>query len=244
VPDAEQPKLSVVVPVFGSAGTLRELAARVKRALEPERYELILIDDDSPDDAWRAISELGAADDRISGIRLERNVGQHAAVIAGLAAARGSVCVVMDADLQDPPEVIPVLLDAVSAGADLVFAARRGRHESLPLLVASRLMKGVLCALSRGKVPLDAGLFFAARAHVAAAMCRAAGADPYVLVLAARAARSVRSIPVTRAPGRGSAYTGRMRLHLARRALETALGFPDAPNRTRIAERVGQRAGH
>ena len=129
---ATTPELSVVVPVYRNRQSLAALAARVRAALAPVcSYELVLVDDACPDGSGELIEELAASDQAIVPLYLPANRGQHRAVLAGLAVASGSYCVIMDADLQDPPEELPVLLDRASAGdVDAVFAGRAGRYES------------------------------------------------------------------------------------------------------------------
>lgn len=126
-----QPLLSVVSPIYGCAGCVEELADRVASALigAGVRYELILIDDASPDDAWSRIVELSATRTFVRGLRLSRNFGQHAAIAAGLRAARGDVVVVMDCDLQDRPEEIPRLLGALRGDVKVAVARREHRQD-------------------------------------------------------------------------------------------------------------------
>lgn len=218
------PELSVVVSVFRNAEHLGELAARVERALARRRYELILVDDASPDDARAEIERLAEGDKRVVGVSLIRNVGQSAAILAGFARARGDAVVVLDGDLQDPPEAIPTLLDRLARDdADVVFAARRGRYEPLARLFSGRLLKRTLWLLTLGKVPPNAGLFFAARRIVVERVLAVAPPDPYVLVLVARAARSVATVPVARDAAPRSSYTARMRWRVARRAVSAAV---------------------
>ena len=102
-----------------------------------DEFELVLVDDCSPDDAWPAIRELTTLDERVRGLRLSRNFGQHAAITAGLAASRGRWVVVMDCDLQDPPEEIPRLYTKALEGYDVVLSRREERVESLPRRLAA-----------------------------------------------------------------------------------------------------------
>src|SRR6185295_18174947 len=104
IPD-EAHGISVVVPIYGCVGTMEDLCARLKRTLDSftNRYEIILVDDRSPDGAWTAITRIQERYPEVKGIRLSRNFGQQIAISAGLAAARGDCAVVMDGDLQDPP---------------------------------------------------------------------------------------------------------------------------------------------
>jgi len=130
---AERPhpsvELSVVVPVYGCAGCLAELHRRLGASLEEitDNYELVFVDDRGPDDAWSVLEALGQQDPRVRALRLARNFGQHAAITAGLAATRGRWVVVMDCDLQDPPEAIHRLYAAAQDGYDVVFGRRQTR---------------------------------------------------------------------------------------------------------------------
>ena len=128
-----------MVPVYGCRDCLRALHRRTAAALEPvsEGFELVLVDDGSPDEAWALICELAAEDDRVRGVRLSRNFGQHAAITAGLAASRGRWVVVLDCDLQDPPEEIPRLYAKALEGYDVVLSRREERVEALPRRLAA-----------------------------------------------------------------------------------------------------------
>ena len=117
--------LSVVIPVYNSATMLPQLLARLRRILNDldMTYELVLVDDGSPDDSWRVLSALQQDDpDNITAVQLMRNYGQHNALMCGFRHARGTLIVTMDDDLQHPPEEIPKLLDAIIANdLDLVY---------------------------------------------------------------------------------------------------------------------------
>lgn len=125
-------ELGVVVPVYGCRECLQALHERLTRvlaALVPS-YEILLVDDRSPDQSWVEIEALAAADPHLRAIRLSRNFGQHAAITSGLAHSRARWTVVMDCDLQDPPESIPELLAKAREGYDVVLARRRQRSHS------------------------------------------------------------------------------------------------------------------
>lgn len=134
MPRPVNPKLSVVVPVYGCYVCLETLAERVHASVVAEfpDYELILVDDASPDPAWGRIVELATRCPQIRGLRLTRNFGQHYAIAAGIEHAHGDIVVVMDCDLQDMPEEIPRLLAALDADPDLsvAFAQRIDRNDS------------------------------------------------------------------------------------------------------------------
>lgn len=128
-----QMDLSVVSPVYGCIGCLEELAERVERAITPLglSFELILVDDGSPDGAWSRILEITATRPWVRGIRLSRNFGQHNAISAGLHQASGKRVVVMDCDLQDRPEEIPAMLSAMRGDVDYVLAQRVDRQDGV-----------------------------------------------------------------------------------------------------------------
>jgi dolichol-phosphate mannosyltransferase len=122
--------ISVVVPVYGSPESLRELVNRLVTSLETigESFEIVLVDDASPDNSWEIISELSLVEPRVLGIRLSRNFGQHPAISAGLQKSNGEWIVVMDCDLQDRPEEIPNLYRKAIEGFEQVVAVRKNRQ--------------------------------------------------------------------------------------------------------------------
>jgi polyisoprenyl-phosphate glycosyltransferase len=132
-------EVSVVVPVYGCADCLAALYERLKASLAPfQSSEIIFIDDRSRDGAWRILSDLARSDSTVKAFRLSRNFGQHAAITAGLAQSTGRFTVVMDCDLQEPPELIPALHRKALEGYDVVHTRRSRRHQSLLRRVAGR----------------------------------------------------------------------------------------------------------
>jgi dolichol-phosphate mannosyltransferase len=119
--------LSVVAPLFNEEDTVAEFHLRVAAALGDLPFELILVDDGSKDATPALLSELAANDPRVRVLTLSRNFGHQAAITAGLDHARGDATVMIDADLQDPPELIPEMIKRWRAGADVVYAVRRER---------------------------------------------------------------------------------------------------------------------
>jgi dolichol-phosphate mannosyltransferase len=155
------PRISIVVPVYGCASCLEQLCTRLKATLDgfASWYEIILVDDRSPDNSWNNILQLKSVFAQVRGIRLSRNYGQHIAITAGLAAARGDVAVVMDCDLQDPPEKIPDLYAALQNGADLVLARRAARAHSALRTMAGKVYFKLLGSLSDNRVDGSYGTF-------------------------------------------------------------------------------------
>ncbi|MGH2956571.1 MAG: glycosyltransferase family 2 protein [Solirubrobacterales bacterium] len=141
--------ISIVAPVYNELETVSELHRRISAALDGEDLELILVDDGSTDGTAEMLEELAGSDPRVRPVHLSRNFGHQAAVTAGIDAARGAAVVTMDADLQDPPEVIPALLEAWRNGADVVHAVRESRAgEPRPRLAAIRFFYRVFSRLS------------------------------------------------------------------------------------------------
>lgn len=120
------PELSIVLPCFGEGPSLRaainEIAAYARDSVSS--LEIILVDDGSRDDTWAVITTSHVANVDIRGIRLSRNFGKEAAILAGMSCARGKAVVVMDADLEHPPALIPAMVDAWRAGAAIVNACK------------------------------------------------------------------------------------------------------------------------
>lgn len=139
--------VSFVVPVFNEEANLPELIERccaVGRSLQGD-FELVLVDDGSSDKSAALIREAAGRDSaHVSGVLLNRNYGQHTAVRAGLATARGDVVVTLDADLQNPPEEIPKLLELIAQGCDVVGGVRSARRDSHFRVVASRTMNKIM----------------------------------------------------------------------------------------------------
>ena len=125
---AEHALVSVVAPVYDEFETLPEFHRRVAAAMAGRSYELVLVDDGSTDGSAVLIEQLAAEDPAVRPVHLSRNFGHQAAVTAGLELARGAAAITIDADLQDPPEVIPRLLGAWEAGADVVHGVRSERR--------------------------------------------------------------------------------------------------------------------
>lgn len=156
-----EPFISVVVPVYACASCLGQLCSRLKQALQPltNRYEIILVDDRGPDNAWTEILTLQKDYPQVKGIRLSRNYGQHIAISAGLAQSRGDAVVVMDCDLQDPPEKIAQLYAKMQEGHDVVLAKRIRRNHSLFRVAMAKIYFRLLSKLTKEHVDGSYGAF-------------------------------------------------------------------------------------
>ena len=156
------PRISVVIPVYEEEQILPELLRRVLAVLDAQAggpHELVLVDDGSRDRTWPLIAEAATRDPRVRGISLSRNFGHQTALTAGLDASDGDVTIVMDGDLQDPPELVPQLLEAWGAGNDVVYVQRATRRENPLLRFAYWAFYRMQARLVSLAVPLDTGDF-------------------------------------------------------------------------------------
>ena len=166
--------ISVVVPALNEQSGVRELYSRIVSAAAawPQPlHELILIDDGSTDQTLQICRELAQQDSRFRIVSLSRNFGHQAAVSAGLQHATGNVVVVMDADLQDPPESVGPLISKLSEGFDVVYAVRTKRKEGPFKRTAYFLYYRLLRNLATLDIPLDSGDFCVMTGEVVRAMC-------------------------------------------------------------------------
>jgi dolichol-phosphate mannosyltransferase len=154
-------KLSIVVPVYNEAPNLPILHQRIAAAFEGRDvdWELILVNDNSRDDSWQVIGELNSRDRRVLGVSLSRNFGQQPAIAAGLAFAAGDVAAIMDADLQDPPELLVDMLAKVEEGYDVVYAMKRSRGEPFLRRTVFTLFYVIQTQLAEPKMVSGAGTF-------------------------------------------------------------------------------------
>jgi len=146
--------VSVVVPVYQAEDSLRELYTRLSNTLSriSLSYEVILINDASPDKPWQLIQELALEDGRVRGINLSRNFGQHYAITAGLDYVRGEWIIVMDCDLQDIPEEIPKLYQKAQDGYDVVVGRRARRQDTYWKKMSSKMFYSVFAYFTGSKV--------------------------------------------------------------------------------------------
>jgi SAM-dependent methyltransferase/CTP:molybdopterin cytidylyltransferase MocA len=223
-------RVSVVIPVYRNPATLRELYMRLVRALaELGMSELIFVNDGCDQGSDTVLRELTQADEAIVVVDLEANQGQHSAVLAGLERSRGEWTVVLDADLQDPPEAIPSLIATAAPGIDAVFAGRRGDYESRPRLVTGRIYRQLLRLIAR--TPADAGAYVALSRRMVERLLEmqaaATGRAPALVAMIGCSGLKSTSLPVERArrsEGR-SAYTTARRARSGLQALAWAAAW-------------------
>lgn len=157
-------ELSIIIPIYNEEANISELYRRLLSVLEPmvlpEGFELIFINDGSRDQSLPMLLNLAARDERVRYIDFSRNFGHQIAVTAGIDRAVGKAVVIIDADLQDPPELIPLLYEKMREGFEVVYAKRRSRQgESLAKKLTARLFYRVLASITHISIPVDTGDF-------------------------------------------------------------------------------------
>lgn len=177
-----QKTVSVVVPCYNETAVLAALVERLSAAAAgwPCAMEVVLVDDGSTDGTWEAISAVHARDPRFKGVRLARNFGHQTALWSGLERAGGDLVAVLDADLQDPPELLPQFFREWEAGADVVYAVRTKRPEGFFKQAAYKAFYRLLAFLAEVPIPLDSGDFCLMDRRVVRAMLRTREMEPFV----------------------------------------------------------------
>lgn len=152
---------SIIIPIFNEEQILPELQRRVGQvasALDAP-VEVILVDDGSTDQSFLTMKELHRQDGRIKALKLSRNFGHQVAITAGLEVAHGDAIILMDGDLQDPPELLPEMIARWKEGNDVVYTVKKSRKENSLKRLAFKSFYRVLNALSSIRIPMDAGNF-------------------------------------------------------------------------------------
>jgi len=201
--DAAQARaLSVVVTLFDEATTLEELHRRLTETLEAfgRPYEVLYVDDGSTDGSFAILERLHAADAHLRAVRLKRNAGQHPAMHAGLSRARGAIVVTMDGDLQNPPEDVPLLVEAVEAGYDVASGRRAARHDSWGRTLPSRLINGMLRRFTAVEIADFGCAFNAYRRSAVTPMLGSIGRQKFTKALVLSGGASVTEVDVEHAP--------------------------------------------
>ncbi len=200
--DESRPTCSVVIPVYNSEGVVGDTIDRTTSVCEEAGidYELILVNDGSPDHSWEIISERAAANDRIVAIDLLKNYGQHTAVFAGLRHSEGRYAITMDDDLQNPPEEIPPLLAKAEEGYDLVIGRFERKRHSLSRRWGSKLVDWMNRRVFHKPKGLVLTSFRCIRRDVVDRMADYRTAYPYIPGLALMFSRSRVNVPVEHHP--------------------------------------------
>ena len=224
---------SVVAPVFNEAQGLATFHERCTRSLDEtgETYELLYVDDGSHDGSWEVLQDLAAEDSRVRLVRLSRNFGHQLAISAGLAHTRGDTVTVIDADLQDPPEVIAEMISRWREGADIVYAVRTHREgEGRFKRATAAAFYRVLRWFAEVEVPADAGDFRLMSRRAVAALLGMPEHDRYLRGMVAWIGYETATVDYTR----DARFAGETKYPLAkmlRLALDGITGFSVRPLR-------------
>lgn len=228
--------ISIVVPVYKCAASLRDLHQRIQSVMMRLQvdFELFFVDDGSPDDAWSVITDLAVLDKRVRGICLTRNFGQHYAITAGLQHSQGDWVVVMDGDLQDQPEEIAKLYAMAQAGEhDIIFARRVQRLDSWLKRLSSTFFYKVLSYLTDTTQDATIGNFGLYSRRVIGTLNAMTEHLRYFPVLVRWTGFSMTTVDVThtaRSAGRSSySFSKLMRL-----AFDVIIAFSDKPLRLTV----------
>jgi glycosyltransferase involved in cell wall biosynthesis len=154
--------ISVVIPILNESDNIRELRQRLDQTFQGmgQDYEIIFVDDGSADQSLREIKYLSAGDHRIRYISFTRNFGHQIAIHAGIEHCRGELIIIMDGDLQDPPELIPSMVKKISEGYEVVYATRKERREESYLKrITASLFYRLMNSISSTVIPVDTGDF-------------------------------------------------------------------------------------
>ncbi len=224
--------LDAVVPVYNEEAILPELHRRLTDTLSdlPYAWRVIYVDDGSRDRSPEMLAGFADGDQRVGVVHLSRNFGQQLAISAGLAMTSADVVVLLDGDLQDPPEVIPMLIGKWEEGYDVVYAVKRDRKEALPKRLLFSLFYRILRRLSNVDIPADAGNFSLMDRAVVDVINTMPERDRYVSGLRAYVGGKQIGVEFERAPR----YAGQPRqspLKLMRMATDAFFAFSELPLR-------------
>src|SRR2546429_5112588 len=227
--DAPAPDVSLVVTLYNEVDSLEELYRRTIATLDPgpRSYELIFVDDGSADGTFAALERLHADDPRVRAVRFKRNFGQHPAMHAGFSRARGEVVVTMDGDLQNQPEDIPRLVEAVEAGNDVASGRRRARKDPVGRSLPSKVINGMLRRFTGVEISDFGCAFNSYRRGAVEPMLGSIGKQKLTKGLLLSGGASVVEVDVAHAPRQGASRYSPLRL--TRLALHVLAGFWPQP---------------
>ena len=230
--------VSIVVPVFNSEATLKELVAWLKTTLPGyiEDFEIILVNDGSCDSCWEVILDLAGQEENVKGINLMQNYGQHNALLAGVERANYDAIITIDDDLQYPPEEIPKLLDKLGEGFDVVYGKPINRNHKTWRNLGSRILKSSMKMVLGSDIANKSSSFRAFRPELRRGFRNFADASLDLDVLLSWSADQIISVPVQH-HGRQTGKSGYTLRKLLRLTLSIVTGYSALP--LRIASAAG-----
>ena len=220
-------KISVISPVYGAPTLLRELVRQIEDAVRPltEEYEIILVEDHSPDNSREIITDICSENKRVKGVFLSRNFGQQYALNAGFDLSQGDYVVTLDCDLQNPPAQIRDLYEKMLEGYDIVFASRQNRHDNFFMTQGSRLFNRLMGFLTDTRQDESLAEFAIYRRKVVEAMAQMGDYRRYYPLMNQWVGFKTAKVIVNhdeRTDGKESSYSMRKRIDLA---VSTAVSF-------------------
>jgi len=224
------PSISVVIPVYNGSATLSPLIDRLRIVLDrlATPYEIVLVNDGSPDGSWATIESLALRYSEIVGIDLMRNYGQHNALLCGIRRSRNDVIITLDDDLQQPPEEIPRLLAKLHEGYDVVYGTPKQEQHGFWRNLSSRVTKAALGAATSASVAPMVSAFRAFRASVKPAFADYRSPLLSIDVLLTWATTSFASVTVQRVARRSGVSNYRLR-SLVRHTMNMMTGYSLLP---------------
>ncbi|HEX5324297.1 MAG TPA: glycosyltransferase family 2 protein [Capsulimonadaceae bacterium] len=232
IPHATSPEvaLSIVIPVYNSEAILPELIRRLSEVLPAlaDRYEVLLVNDGSRDDSWKAIRELAGPYSFVRGISLMRNYGQHNALLCGIRSARFPVTVTMDDDLQHPPEELHKLLEKLAEGYDVVYGKPQRERHGLWRDLASHVTKMALQSAMSVEVARDVSALRAFRTFLRDGFAQYSSPFVSIDVLLTWSTTRFASVPVRHEP-RLSGQSNYTFWKLVTHAVNMMTGFSTKP---------------
>jgi dolichol-phosphate mannosyltransferase len=226
---------SIIIPLYNEEKTIPELVTRLAAVTDgmSDPWELILVDDGSTDGSFTAMCALHRNDPRIKVVRLSRNFGHQIAISAALDLAQGDAVILMDGDLQDPPELLPQLIKLWKDGYHVVYTVKTSRKENWLKRLAFKSFYRILSAMSSIKIPMDAGNFSLMDRRVVEVLRTMPERNRYISGLRAWAGFQQTAVYYDRGPrfaGKPQMSLGRL-FHLA---LDGIFSFSNAPLRAAI----------
>jgi len=203
--DSKNPNISLVIPVFNEEETIEQLYSRLTKTLSSMNnpYEIIFVNDGSTDASPGLLRRLADRDDKVVVVTFNRNYGQHAAVMAGLGQSTGGVVVTMDADLQNPPEEVPRLVEKINEGYDVVGTRRKKRKDSTLRRFGSKMTNKIMKRVLRAPMRDYGCMLRAYRRDVVDSMCQCSEISTFVPALAVKFAANPTEIRVAHNPRQG-----------------------------------------
>lgn len=228
--------LSVVVPCFNEVENVSSLHQELTRVCAPlGSYELVLVNDGSRDGTWAAIQALARSDPHVVGIDLSRNFGHQFALSAGLSLCRGERILMIDADLQDPPDLLPQMMRLMDDGADVVYGTRISRPgETAFKKLSARGFYRLLARLADVDIPPDTGDFHLMRRRVLEVLLKMPEQHRFLRGMVAWAGFKQAAVPYERRP-RKAGRTNYNLVRMVRFAVDAITGFSIAPLRLSLA---------